>query len=201
MPFWSGGCRSGAINELRSKRAMVATHPPYSDAFISDILKTVHTVAMVGASPNPVRASYFVMKYLQGKGYRVIPVNPGHAGKELLGETIVASLADISVAVDMVDIFRGREAAGPIVDDAIVMGAKVVWMQLGVINEDAAGRAERAGLRVVMNRCPKMEYGRLNGEMGWLGVHSRVIDNRPRPLAKSDQAITRDPIGKGKGTL
>src|SRR6201991_4215808 len=132
---------------------MTAIDPiPYSDAKIRRILSTVRTIALVGASANWNRPSYFVMKYLQGKGYRVIPVNPGIAGKPLLGEMAYASLRDIPDQVDMVDIFRRSEDAPPIVDDAIAIGAKVVWMQLGVRDDSAAKTAEAAGLEVIMNR-------------------------------------------------
>ena len=162
---------------------MTAVDPiPYADAKIRRILSMVRTIAMVGASSNWNRPSYFVMKYLQGKGYRVIPVNPGTAGKEQLGETIYASLRDIPVPIDMVDIFRASDQVGPIVDDAIAIGAKVVWMQLGVRNDEAAARAEAAGLEVIMNRCPKIEFGRLGGELSWSGVNSGIIRNRaPEP--------------------
>src|SRR5271169_2865615 len=118
------------------------------------------------------------MKYLQGKGYRVIPVNPGTAGKDLLGERVYASLRDITEPVDMVDIFRASDQVGPIVDDAIAIGAKVVWMQLGIRNDEAAARAEAAGIEVIMNRCPKIEFGRLGGELSWSGVNSGIIRNR-----------------------
>ncbi len=166
---------------------------PYSDAKLRGILSTVRTIAMVGASSNWNRPSYFVMKYLQGKGYRVIPVNPGTAGKEQLGEKIYASLRDIPEKIDMVDVFRASDQVGPVVDDAIAIGAKIVWMQLGVRNDDAAAKAEAAGLDVVMNRCPKIEFGRLGGELSWSGVNSGIIRNRapeqpmdrrakPRPL-------------------
>src|SRR5246127_773420 len=123
---------------------------PYSDAQLRAILQRVKTIAMVGASSNWNRPSYFVMKYLQGKGYRVIPVNPGIAGKELLGEMVYANLRDIPEKIDMVDIFRASDQVGPVVDDAIAIGAKTVWMQLGVRNDDAAEKAEAAGLEVVM---------------------------------------------------
>jgi O-acetylhomoserine (thiol)-lyase len=155
---------------------------PYTDARLRRILASVRTIAMVGASSNWNRPSYFVMKYLQNKGYRVIPVNPGTAGKEQLGEKIYASLRDIPEPVDMVDVFRASDAAGPIVDDAIAIGAKVVWMQLGVRNDAAAEVAEEAGIEVIMNRCPKIEFGRLGGELSWSGVNSGIIRNRaPEP--------------------
>jgi len=156
-------------------------HDSYSDAYIRDILVTHRSIAMVGASANPSRPSYYAMKYLKTKGFRVIPVNPGQAGKEILGEKVYASLADIAEPVDIVDIFRNSEAALPITHEAIGMGAKVVWMQLGVRNDEAAKLAEEAGMKVVMNRCPKIEYGRLSGELSWAGVNSRRISTK-RPV-------------------
>lgn len=156
--------------------------PKYEDTYVKSILADVKTIAMVGASTNWNRPSYFAMKYLQAKGYRVIPVNPVAAGQDLLGETVRASLDEIEEPIDMVDIFRNAEAAGPITDDAIKIGAKVVWMQFGVINPEAAARAEEAGLRVVMDRCPKVEYARLNGELSWNGFNSKVISSKRRKL-------------------
>lgn len=138
-------------------------HDTYTDDHLRAVLDRVKVVALVGASPNGDRPSHYVMKYLQAKGYRVIPVNPVAAGQEILGETVYADLREIPEPVDMVDIFRNAEAAGPITDAAIEKGAKVVWMQLGVRNDDAAKRAEAAGLDVIMNRCPKIEYSRLRG--------------------------------------
>ena len=157
-------------------------HDSYDDTYIKGILKDVKIVAMVGASTNWNRPSYFAMKYMQTKGFRVIPVNPGSAGQELLGETIRANLDEIEETIDMVDIFRNSEAAGPITDQAIEIGAKVVWMQFGVVNPEAAERAEAAGLRVVMDRCPKVEYARLNGELSWNGFNSKVISSKRRKL-------------------
>ncbi len=154
----------------------------YPDAYILDILKKNRVVAMVGASPNWVRPSYFAMKYLQAKGYRVIPVNPAAAGQEILGETAYASLKDIPLKVDIVDIFRRSEAVPPIVDEAIAIGAKVLWMQLGVRHEEAAAKAEKAGLKVVMNRCMKIEFGRLSGELSWSGINSGIISSKRRKL-------------------
>jgi O-acetylhomoserine (thiol)-lyase len=155
---------------------------PYSDAKLRRILSTVRTIAMVGASTNWNRPSYFVMKYLQGKGYRVIPVNPSAAGQELQGELVYASLRDVPEPIDMVDIFRPSNAVPPIVEDAIAIGTKVVWMQLGIRNDEAAARAEAAGIEVIMNRCPKIEFGRLGGELSWSGVNSGIIRNRaPEP--------------------
>lgn len=160
-------------------------HDSYRDAYIADILASVRVFALIGASANTSRPSYFVLKYLLAKGYTVHPVNPGLAGQELLGRPVYADLADVPEPVDVVDIFRGAEAAGQIVDQAIELrdklGLVVIWMQLGVRNPEAAERAEAAGLKVVMNRCPKIEYGRLSGEIGWAGVNSRVISSQ-RPL-------------------
>lgn len=135
--------------------------PLESDADIATLLKETKRIALVGASQNPGRPSYGVMQYLLGQSYEVIPVNPGLAGQELLGQTVVESLSAISPPVDMVDIFRNSEAAAAVVDDAIGHGAKSVWLQIGVINKDAAARAEEAGLKVVMDRCPKIEIARL----------------------------------------
>ena len=133
----------------------------YPDALIARILRTVNTIAMVGASTNWNRPSYFVMKYLQGKGYRVIPVNPGAAGQQLLGETVRGSLSEIAEPVDMVEIFRRSDAVAPIVDEAIARKIPVVWMQLGVRHDAAATKAEAAGLTVIMDRCPAIEWPRL----------------------------------------
>jgi len=156
---------------------MAVNHDAYEEDYIRGILTDVKSIAVVGASENPVRPSYFVVKYLIAKGYRVFPINPGIAGKDLLGVKVYASLKDLPGPVDMVDIFRNSQAALAITQDAIAIGAKVVWMQLTVRNDEAAALAEAAGIKVVMNRCPKIEYGRLSGEIGWAGVNSGTISN------------------------
>tara|TARA_Y100001968_G_scaffold106338_1_gene96148 strand:- start:380 stop:892 length:513 start_codon:yes stop_codon:yes gene_type:complete len=156
----------------------------YEDDYIRGILKEVRTIAMAGASANWVRPSSFAMKYLQGKGYKVIPLNPGQAGSQILGETCYASIADIPGPVDMVDIFRNSKAAGDVIDEALPIveekQIKIIWMQLGIRNDPAAKRAEAAGLNVIMDRCPKIEYGRLFGELSWSGINSGIITSKRR---------------------
>jgi uncharacterized protein len=178
---------AGALTpQLQHGTAM--NHDRYPDSYIRGILNTYKVFAMVGASPNQVRPSFFVQKYLLAKGYKVIPINPGHAGKEILGQKVYASLRDIPEPVDVVDIFRGSQYALDITRDAIAIGAKVVWMQLGVRNDEAAKLAEDAGLEVVMNRCPKIEYGRLSGEIAWAGVQTgRLSSQKPIMGAKGVQ--------------
>jgi len=157
----------------------------YTDDYIKSILRSTKAIAMVGASGNEMRPSYFAMKYLLAKGFVIHPINPGMAGKDILGQKVYASLKDVPAPVDMVDIFRAADAAPEIVRDALTekdrLGIKTIWMQLGVISEEAAKLASDAGLNVVMDRCPKIEYGRMSGEIGWLGVSRNVIDNR-KPL-------------------
>ena len=153
----------------------------YDDELIAGILERTETIAMVGASSNWVRPSHFAMKYLQSKGYRVIPVNPREAGSQLLGETVYADLAAIPDQFQMVDIFRNSKAAGGIADEAAAIkdkGIEFIWMQLGVRNDEAASRAEVAGLNVIMDRCPKIEFARLSGELGWSGINTKVITSR-----------------------
>ncbi|MBU1212155.1 MAG: CoA-binding protein [Alphaproteobacteria bacterium] len=158
------------------------SHQSYPDDDIADVLNEARVFAFVGASTNVSRPSYFAMKYLLAKGYEVHPVNPGQAGKMLLGRTVYATLADVPAPVDVVDIFRNSQAALAITREAISLkdklGIKVVWMQLGVRNDEAAAEAEAVGLSVVMNRCPKIEYGRLSGEIGWMGVNMRTVSSR-----------------------
>ncbi len=164
-------------------------HDSYDESYIREILAKVGTVAMVGASANEVRPSYFVLKYLIAKGYRVFPVNPGLAGQRILGQAVFASLAAIPEPVDMVDIFRNSEAALEITKEAIAIRAKVVWMQLSVRNDEAAALAQAAGLEVVMNRCPKIEYGRLSGEIGWAGVNSGTLSSARGQLGDRGQSL------------
>ncbi len=167
----------------------------YSDATIRDILDRVKTVALVGASAKSVRPSYFVLKYLLAKGYRVIPVNPGLAGQELLGQRCYADLPSIPEPIDMVDIFRGADAVPGIVDEALALDPKpkVIWMQLGIRHEEAAAKAEAAGLAVVMDRCPKIEYARLSGEIGWNGINSRVISSKKPVMGEGYQSFGLNP--------
>ncbi|MGE0765937.1 MAG: CoA-binding protein [Hyphomicrobiaceae bacterium] len=160
-------------------------HDSYDDAYIATILTETRTIAMVGASANINRPSFFALKYLVGKGYRVHPINPGLAGKEIAGQRVYGTLDEVPAPVDMVDVFRNSEAALDVTREAIrlrdQLAIKTVWMQLSVRNDAAAAEAEAAGLRVVMNRCPKIEYGRLSGEIGWMGVNAGVVSSR-RPL-------------------
>lgn len=156
----------------------------YTDAYVRDILRDCRVYGMVGASTNWNRPSYFAMKYLIQKGFRVIPINPRAAGEDLLGETVQASLSDVPVPIDVVQIFRRSDQVGTVVDEALTLNPlpKVVWMQLGVVNFDAAKKAENAGLRVIMNRCPKIEYARLSGELGWNGFNTRVVTAKKRAI-------------------
>jgi uncharacterized protein len=162
-------------------------HDSYPESYIRAILENVRSVALVGASSNPVRPSYFVLKYLLDKGYQVFPVNPGQAGKEILGRPVYASLKDIPEPIDMVDVFRGADAVPGIVEEALALDPrpKVVWMQLGVRHDEAAAAAEDAGMKVVMNRCPKIEYGKLSGEWGWVGGYSGALSSQRQRLHSS----------------
>jgi predicted CoA-binding protein len=167
-------------------------HDAYPDNYIRGILNTVKTIAVVGVSPKDSRPSYFVFKYLLERGYRMVPVNPGQAGQELLGQKFYARLVDIPDPVDMVDIFRAPKYALPIVEEALAMKPRpsVIWMQLTVRNDEAARLAEAAGLKVVMNRCPKIEYGRLSSEISWMGVNSRTISAKRAPLGGGIQRMS-----------
>jgi predicted CoA-binding protein len=169
-------------------------HDSYPDDTIQRILKSVRTIAMVGASNNNARPSYFVLKYLLSRGYRLFPINPGLAGKDILGTAVYSKLADIPEPLDMVEIFRNSAAASGIVDEALTLDPlpKVIWMQLGVRNDAAAARAEAIGIEVVMNRCPKIEYGRLSGEIGWTGVNSGILSSRKPQMLRGFQKFTID---------
>jgi predicted CoA-binding protein len=176
-------------------------HDSYNDAYIREILNTVKTVAMVGASPQNVRPSYFVFKYLAERGYDMIPINPGQVGKSLLGKPFVASLQEIGRPIDMVDIFRSAEHVMPIVDIILTLDPlpKVVWMQLGVRHDEAAAKLEAAGIKVVMNRCPKIEYGRLSSEIQWMGVNSRTLSSKRAPIPTQGMrlSLNRSSLGGG----
>ncbi|HKL54783.1 MAG: CoA-binding protein [Roseovarius sp.] len=152
----------------------------YSDAFLREILTRTRRVAVVGVSMNPVRPSYYVARYLSLKGFEVVPVNPGHAGEMLFGARVVASLSEIGGKLDMVDIFRRSEHVGPIVDEALAAFPELatIWMQIGVVNESAAEVARARGVDVVMNRCPKIEYQRLFGELRMGGFNTGVISSK-----------------------
>lgn len=161
-------------------------HDRYDDSLIEEILGTVRTVAMVGASANTVRPSYFVLRYLTDKGYTVYPINPGHAGKEIAGRPTFTRLADVPEPIDMVDVFRASDAVPGVIDEALALSPlpKVIWLQLGIRNDEAAAKAEGAGITVIQNRCPKIEYGRLSGEISWAGVNSgRLSSRRPEQRA------------------
>jgi len=162
----------------------MTSHDTYPDAYIRGILNTVKTIAMVGLSPKDNRPSYFAFKYLLERGYHMIPVNPGQAGKEILGQKVYAKLADIPEPIDMVDNFRASQYATGVVKEALALKPQpqVIWMQLGVRSDEAARLAEANGLKVVMNRCPKIEYGRLSSEIAWMGVNTRTLTSKKAQL-------------------
>lgn len=166
-------------------------HDSYDNSYISGILNAVRTIAIVGASANEVRPSFFVLKYLVAKGYEVYPVNPGQAGKEICGRPVFARLSDVPVPIDMVDVFRASEAVPGIVDEVLTLDPlpKVLWTQLTVRHDEAAARAEAAGIKIVMNRCPKIEYARLSGEIGWNGVNSGVLSSKKPVLRQGFQSF------------
>jgi uncharacterized protein len=159
-------------------------HETYDDSYIRGILNTVKTIAMVGVSATTSRPSYFAFKYLLERGYRMIPVNPALGGQELLGRKVYAGLSEIPEPVDMVDVFRAPRYALAIVEEALALSPRpqVIWMQLGIRNDEAAKLAEASGLKVVMNRCPKIEYGRLSSEIAWMGVNTRTLTARKPQL-------------------
>ena len=171
------------------------TNEKYPDSEIRSILESVKSIAMVGASANSSRPSFLVLKYLSERGYRMLPINPGLAGGTIHGLPVYGGLAEAPGPIDMVEIFRNSEAAGAVVDEALALDPppRVIWMQLGVRNEAAAARAAAKGVQVVMNRCPKIEYGRLSGEIGWHGVNSRIISSRKTTAGPGFQRLTIAP--------
>jgi predicted CoA-binding protein len=176
---------------------------PYPDAYVRGILNTVKTIAMVGVSPKENRPSYFAFKYLLERGYRMIPVNPGQAGKELLGQKVYATLAEVPEPIDMVDVFRASQYAMSVVQESLALHPKpkVIWMQLTVRDDAAAKLAEDAGVQVVMNRCPKIEYGRLSSEISWMGVNSRTLSSKRAKISgKGVQRMSLDRQTMSGGT-
>lgn len=183
-----------------SLAAVAERHAAYPDELIRSILTSVKSLAIVGASSSNVRPSWIVTNYMAKRGYKVWAVNPALAGTEIAGCPVVASLADLPEPVDMIDIFRNAAAAGGIVDEALALATppKVIWMQLTVRNDAAAARAEARGCTVIMDRCPKIEYGRLSGEISWNGVNSRVLSSKRRVNAGGKvQRMTLGPMGAG----
>lgn len=179
----------------------IMNHDTYDDSYIRSILTGVKSIAMVGASPVNVRPSYFAFKYLAERGYDMIPINPGQVGKSLVGKPFVASLADIGRPVDMVDVFRNSDRAMAIVDEALALPTlpKVIWMQLGVRSDEAAAKAEAAGIKVVMNRCPKIEYARLTSEIQWMGINSRTLSSKRAPIPASSMRLSLNRASVGGG--
>jgi len=177
-------------------------HDQYDDDYIRGILNSVKSIAMVGASPVNVRPSYFAFKYLAQRGYDMIPINPGHVGKDLLGKPFVASLADIGRPVDMIDIFRNSSHIMPVVEEALKLPTppKVIWMQLGARDDAAAAKAEAASVKVVMNRCPKIEYGRLSSEIAWMGVNSRTLSSKRAPIPVQGMRLSLNRVSVGGGS-
>jgi predicted CoA-binding protein len=178
-------------------------HDAYDDSYIRGILNTVKTIAMVGVSANTSRPSYFALKYLLERGYQMIPVNPALGGQELLGRKVYGRLSDIPEPVDMVDIFRAPRYAVAIVEEALALSPRpqVIWMQLGIRNDEAAKLAEASGLKVVMNRCPKIEYGRLSSEIAWMGVNTRTLTARkPRLFGRGIQRMALNRVTIAGGT-
>jgi predicted CoA-binding protein len=172
-------------------------HNNYDDRYIRGILNTVKTIAMVGVSANTSRPSYFAFKYLLERGYSMIPINPGLEGQALLGRKVYAKLADVPEAIDMVDIFRASRYAPAIVEEALALNPRpqVIWMQLGIRSDEAATLAETNDLKVVMNRCPKIEYGRLSSEIAWMGVNTRTLTaKKARLFGRGIQRMALDRV-------
>jgi uncharacterized protein len=179
------------------------SHDSYPDTYVRGILNTVKSIAMVGASEKQNRPSYFAFKYLLERGYNMIPVNPGHAGHSMLGRPFYDRLADVPEPIDMVDIFRASRYALSVVQDAIALKPqpRVIWMQLGVRDDKAAALAEAQGLKVVMNRCPKIEYGRLSSEIAWLGVNTRTITSKKAMTTGGIQRLSLNRTSAPGGTI
>jgi uncharacterized protein len=178
-------------------------HDSYSDSYIRGILNSVKSIAMVGASERESRPSYFAFKYLLERGYTMIPVNPGKPGETILGRRVYARLADVPEPIDMVDIFRNSRFAPAVVEEALALKPRpqVIWMQLGVRSDAAAALAEANGLKVVMNRCPKIEYGRLSSEIAWMGVNTRTITSKRAKIGGGIQRLSLDRAsGRGGST-
>lgn len=176
-------------------------HDSYSDGYIRGILNSVKSIAMVGASERENRPSYFAFKYLLERGYTMIPVNPGQAGETILGRRVYARLADVPEPIDMVDIFRNSRYAPAIVAEVLALKPRpqVIWMQLGVRSDEAAALAEANGLKVVMNRCPKIEYGRLSSEISWMGVNSRTLSSKRAPIPTQGMRLSLNRTSVGGG--
>jgi uncharacterized protein len=175
------------------------SHDRYDDAHIREILATVKTVAVVGASHGDDKPSMFVVKYLTERGYRVFPINPGRAGKLVAGVPAYARLKDVPEPIDLIDVFRRADRVGEILDEALELSArpKVFWMQLGIRNDEVAARAEAAGMTVIMDRCPKIEYGRLSREISWVGVNTRTLSSKkPQRLSGGVQRLRLGPGAK-----
>jgi uncharacterized protein len=177
-------------------------HDAYPDSYIRGILNTVKTIAMVGASEKENRPSYFAFKYLLEHGYHMIPVNPGHAGETMLRQKLYARLSDIPEPIDMIDIFRASQNVLPIVQEALSLKPRpqVIWMQLGIRNDEAAALAEANGMKVVMNRCPKIEYGRLSSEIAWIGVNTRTLSSKKPPIGGLQRMSLNRNSGPGGAT-
>ena len=178
-------------------------HDSYSDGYIRGILNSVKSIAMVGASERENRPSYFAFKYLLERGYTMIPVNPGQAGETILGRRVYARLADVPEPIDMVDIFRNSRYAPAIVAEALALKPRpqVIWMQLGVRSDEAAALAEANGLKVVMNRCPKIEYGRLSSEIAWMGVNTRTLSSKKATMGGIQRMTLNRSSAQGGATV
>jgi len=192
---------AGRTGKTAKDRRYPMNHDSYSDGYIRGILNTVKTIAMVGASEKENRPSYFAFKYLLERGYSMIPINPGHAGEALLGRRIYARLADVPESIDMVDIFRAARYTVPIIKEALALSPRpqAVWMQLGIRSDEAAALAETNGLKVVMNRCPKIEYGRLSSEIAWMGVNTRTISAKKTMMSGGIQRLSLNRVSAPGG--